>query len=137
MVPLCQFCHDLLECLFSRRGKINLDTESCNKGQFFLHSIICMQFFIPILFVTESLPHQMPSVGSCIDQNIVWFFLQTSFDHGFQILIFDFKFFKREIIHVNNKFIVSIFNLGNHLVQILKLMLIYFDHAKPLIIILI
>ena len=52
-------------------------------------------------------------------------------------ILFDFKFFKREIIHVNNKFIVSIFNLGNHLVQILKLMLIYFDHAKPLIIILI
>ena len=27
--------------------------------------IVCMQFFIPILFVTESLPHQMPSVGRC------------------------------------------------------------------------
>ena len=37
----------------------------------------------------------------------------AAFDYGFEKLVFNLKFFKREIIHVDNKPIVPVFYLSN------------------------
>ena len=85
--------------------------------------------------VTGFLSYQMSSVTCCIDQDIVRLLLQTTLDHCLQIFIFDFKFLEWQIIHIDNEFIVSVLDLGDHIIQILKLMLIHLDNTKSLIII--
>ena len=79
----------------------------------------------------------MSSVGSSIDQDIIRLSLQPAFDHGLQILIFNLKFFKGQIVHIDNKFVIPVLDLGDHIIQILKLMLVYLDHPQSLIIVLV
>ena len=64
-------------------------------------------------------------------------FFQTSLDHSFQVFVLDLKLLERKIVHVDNEFIISVFDLRNQLVQILELMLVNLDHTKSLIVILI
>ena len=77
----------------------------------------------------------MSAVRCRIDQYIIRLFLKSALDHRLQILIFYLKFLEREIIHINDKFIIPVFDLCDHRVQILELMLVYFDHPKSIIII--
>ena len=79
----------------------------------------------------------MTPVAGRIYQDIIRFLLQTALNYCLQILVFNLKFLKRKIIHINNKLIIPVLDLRNHIIQILELMFIDFDHTKSLIIILI
>ena len=79
----------------------------------------------------------MSSIRGRIDQNIIRFFLQTALDHSLQILIFDFKFFERQIIHIDNKLVIPVFHLCDNIIQILELVFVRLYNTKSLIIILI
>ena len=94
-----------------------------------------MQLVPPSLFVRESFLDQMPAVGCGINENIFRLLFQPSFYYCFQILILDFKFLKTQVVHINNEFIISVFHLPDYIVQILKLMFIYFNNTQSLIII--
>ena len=96
---------------------------------------LTVQIFLPVLFVRKGLPNQMPSVGGGIDQDIVRLLFQSALDDRLQIFIFDLKFFKAQIIHVNDEFVIPVFNLGNHIVQILELVLVHLDNTQPAVII--
>ncbi|EJW97781.1 hypothetical protein EVA_14111 [gut metagenome] len=85
--------------------------------------------------IAGPLPDQMPSVTCGIDEDVVRFFLQAPLDHCLQIFIFHLKFFKGQVVHIKDKFIIPVFDLGDHLIQILKLMLVHFDNAKAVLII--
>ena len=80
---------------------------------------------------------KVTTVAGRIDQNIVRFTLQTTFDHSFQIFVFNFKFFEGKVIHVDDKLVIAVLDLSNDLVQILELMLVSFNDTKSLIIILV
>lgn len=54
--------YDLLEFFLIRRSEINRHTETCHQGKFLLHRIIGMKLLVPVGFVAESLPDQMPPV---------------------------------------------------------------------------
>ena len=71
----------------------------------------------------------MPPVACCIDQNVIRLPLQSAFDHCLQIFIFNLKFLKRKIVHINDKFVVSVLDLRDYLIQILKLMLVNLDDS--------
>ena len=58
-------------------------------------------------------------------------------DHCFQVFIFNLKFLKGKIIHINDKTIVTVFDLGDDFIKILELMLIGLNDTKSLIIILV
>ena len=106
-------------------------TKSRCQWQLLLHCIRTMQFILRhIRAIAPGLADQMSAVRSCIDQNIIRFGFQAAFDHRFEIFILNFKFFKRKIIHINNKTIIAVFDLCNDLWQILKFMFIHFDHAQ-------
>ena len=94
-------------------------------------------FICDLQLVCRTLTHKITSVTCCIDQDIVRFFLKTALDHCFQIFIFNLKFLKGKIIHINNKTIVTVFDLGDHFIEILELMLVGLNDAKTLIIILV
>ena len=96
-----------------------------------------MKIFIPVRLIPECLTDQMPAVRCCIDQHIFRLSLKTSLDHCLQIFILDLKLFKRQVIHIYNELIVTVLHLGDHIIQILELVFIHFDHAQPLIIILV
>ena len=70
-----------------------------------------MHVFIPLLLVFKCLANQMTTVGSRIDQYIFRFFLKASLDHSFQIFIFNLKLLKRKVIHIDNKLVVTVFDL--------------------------
>ena len=88
-------------------------------------------------FVPCSFADKVTTVAGRIDQNIVRFTLQTTFDHSFQIFVFNFKFFEGKVIHVDDKLVIAVLDLSNDLVQILELMLVSFNDTKSLIIILV
>ena len=85
--------------------------------------------------VTGLLSYQVSSVTCRINQNIVRLLLQTTFDHCFQIFVLNLKFFERQIIHIDNKLIVSVLNLCDYIIQILKLVLVYLNDTKTFIIV--
>ena len=85
-----------------------------------------------IVAVIPVLLDQMTPVGSRVDQDIVRPRFHTALDNSFQELVLDFKFLKRKIIHIDNKFIIPILDLCNHGRQILELMLVDLDHAQAL-----
>ena len=136
-VTICKRGDNLLEFFFIRFSKINGHAESCYQRKFLLYGIIGVQFFISVGFIFECLTYQMSSVGSCIDQDIIRFLLQTAFDHRFQIFVLNLEFFKRKIIHINNKFVIPVLDLCDHIIQVFELMLVHFDHTKSLVIILV
>ena len=94
-----------------------------------------MQVISAFFLIREFLPYQMSSVGGCIDQHIVRLYFQSTLNNSFQIFIFNFKFFKAQIIHINDKFIVSVLDLCNHIIEILELMLVHLDHTQSQIVI--
>ena len=75
-----------------------------------------MELVSPALLVAEILLDQVASVGGGIDQDILRLFLQPSLNHGFQILIFNLKLLKGQIVHVYDKAVISVFDLGNYIV---------------------
>ena len=77
----------------------------------------------------------MATIGGCINKNIVRTFFQASLNDSFQVFVLNLKLFKGKVIHVNNEFIISVFDLCNQLIQILKLMLVNLNHTKSLIVI--
>ena len=90
-----------------------------------------------MLHITAVVPvllNQVASVGGRINQNVIRSCLHTAFNHCLQELILNLKLLKRQIIHINNKTIISVLNLGNHRRQILKLVFINLDHPKSLIV---
>ena len=58
----------------------------------------------------------MPAVRCGIDQHIVRFPLQPSLDDRLQVFVLRLKFLEREVVHVNDKFIVAVLNLGDYIV---------------------
>src|SRR5699024_8823971 len=72
-----------------------------------------------------------------IDQCVIRLTLQTAFNHRLQIFIFNLKFFERKIIHVNDKLVIPVFDLGNDIIEILELVLVHFDHTQSFFILLI
>ena len=91
-----------------------------------------MQIIIQLPLVTEFFPDQMPSVGGGINQDVGRLLLQPAFDNRLQVLIFDFKILKAQVIHIDDKLIIPVFNLADHIIQILELVLIYLNDAQPL-----
>ena len=87
--------------------------------------------------VSCALAYKITSVARCIDQDIIRFLLKSALDYCFQIFILDLKFLKGKIIHVNNKTVITVLDLGDHLIEILELMLVGLNNTKSLIIILI
>ena len=96
-----------------------------------------MQFFIAVCLILESLTDQVSAVGGRIDQNIVRLLFQSALDHCFQIFILNFKFFEREIIHIDDKFVIAVLDLRDHIIQILELMFINLNHSQSPVIILV
>ena len=94
-----------------------------------------MQIVSSLFLVTEFFTDQMSAVGSCIDQYIFRLAFQSAFDHGLQVFIFDFKFLKGKIIHIDNKTIISVFDLSDHIIQILELMFVNFNDTQSLVVI--
>ena len=58
----------------------------------------------------------MSSVGGGINQHIIRLSFQSSLYDRLQIFIFDLKILKAQIIHINNKLVISVFDLGDHLI---------------------
>ena len=96
-----------------------------------MNIIICSDF----QFISGSFSYQMATVACCIDQDIFRFTFQSAFDNSLQIFIFYFELFKRKIVHINDKFIITVFDLCDDLVQIYKLMFIHFYDSQAFIII--
>ena len=94
--------------------------------------ILSAAVLVPVLLFD-----QVTAVGRCVDQHIVRFFLQTALNHSFQVFILNFKLFKRKIIHINDKFVIPVFDLGNDIIKILELMLVNLDHPQALIVVLV
>ena len=88
-----------------------------------------MHILTHFLFIRKCFTDQVASVGGCIDQYVVRFFLKTALDHCLQIFIFDLKLFKREIIHVNNELVIAVFDLCDDIIQITELVLVHFDQT--------
>ena len=136
-VTLCQSRNNVLEFLLVWRPEIDAHAKAVNQGKLLLYGIGGMQIFIIcyLKLVSGFLAHKMTPVAGCIDQNVVRLFLQATLDHSLQIFIFDFKLLKGKIIHVKNKFVVAVLDLGDHIIQILELMLIHLDNTKSLVIV--
>ena len=77
----------------------------------------------------------MPAVRGGIDQNIFRLLFQSALNDCLQVLVFDLKFLKGKIVHINDEFVIPVLDLRNHLVQILELMLVNLNDPKPLIIV--
>ena len=136
-IALCKCSNNILEFLLVGCTEINPHAKTVNQGELLLHSIGGMQIFIVchLQLIPGFLPNKMTSVAGCIDQDVVRLFLKTALDHCFQIFIFDFKFLKGKIIHIKNKFVITVFDLCDHIIQILKLVLVHLDNAKSFVII--
>ena len=76
--------------------------------------------------------NQVPAVGGGIDQHILRLRLHPSLDDRLQEFIFNLKFFKRQIIHINNEFVIAVLDLGDDIGEIFKLMLVDLDHTESL-----
>ena len=129
VIFLRQGPHDVLECLLIRRAEIDRHTETVYQGKLLLNGIVCVKLLVPVLLVFEGLPYQMTAVTGGVDQDIVRLPFQTAFDDCLQIFVFDLKFFKRQIVHVNDEAVVPVFDLSDDLVQILELMLVNLDDS--------
>ena len=77
----------------------------------------------------------MAPVGSGIDQHVVRLSLQSPLNDRLQIFVLYLKLFKRKIIHIDDKFVISILDLGDNVIEILELVLVYLDHPQPLVVI--
>ncbi len=115
-VSLRQYPYDILKLLFIRRGKENRNAEAGHQRKLLLNRISRMKVVPSLLLVGKLFPHQMPPVGSGVNQHVLRLFLKPALNNGFQIFILYLKILKAQIIHVNNEFVISVFNLGNHLV---------------------
>ena len=134
-VSLCQLTDDLLEFLLGRFSKIYGDAEPCHKGKFLLHRVVCVQLFVSLLLVPEALPDQMAAVRGGVDEHIVRLSLQSALDDRLQVFVFDFKLLEGEVVHVDDKFIIPVLDLGDDIVEVLELMLVHLDHPKALVIV--
>ena len=74
----------------------------------------------------------MSSVGRRIDQDVLRLCLQSALDHSLEILVFDLKFFKRQIVHIDDKTVIAVLDFRDDALQILELVLVDFDHAESL-----
>ena len=137
LIPFCQLANDLLEFFLVWFPKVDGNSKSCHQGEFLLDGIVGVELFVPLLLIPEGLPDEMAPVGGGIDQDVVRLFLKTALDHGFQVFIFNLKFLKGKIIHINDKTIVTVFDLGDDFIKVLELMLIGLNDTKSLIIILV
>lgn len=58
----------------------------------------------------------MSAVTCRIDQDIVRFLFQTTLNDCFQVFILNLKLFKGQIVHINDKFIISVLDLCNDII---------------------
>ena len=107
----CKMNHNVKVLFLARFGVIDRNTKTINQRKLLLHCIGTMHSLILLHIVTVApcLTDQVTTVGCRIDQNIIRFRLHTTFNDCFQEFIFNLKFLKRKIIHINNELVVSVF----------------------------
>ena len=77
----------------------------------------------------------MPAVGGSVDEYVVRLFLQPALDDCLQIFILDLELLKGEVVHVNDKLVVPVLDLGDDIVEVLELMLVHLDHPQSLVVV--
>ena len=82
-----------------------------------------------VVAVAPGLLDQMTAVGGRVDQDIVGLCLHTALDDGLQELVLHFKFFKGQVVHIDDEAVVPVFDLGDHIGEILELMFVNLNHA--------
>ncbi|MPN23136.1 hypothetical protein SDC9_170523 [bioreactor metagenome] len=74
----------------------------------------------------------MAPVGCCIYKDVVRPFFKPSLYESLEELILHLKMFKREIIHKNNKLVVSVFYDIYYCLKVFDLVFVYLDHPESL-----
>ena len=77
----------------------------------------------------------MPPVGSGVNQHIGRLFLKAALNQRLQVFVFHLKILETQVIHINDKLVIPVFELGDHRVQILKLMLVQFNNTQAFLVI--
>ncbi len=131
---MSQTQYDFIELLFVRLGIADAASKTAGQGQFFLYRVgmVNLRVNLHVISVIPGLLNKMAAVGGSINQNVIRLGFHATFNNGFQKFVFDFKIFKGQIVHIDDEFIISVFNLGDDLRKILKLMLVNLDHPQPL-----
>ena len=122
--------YDLPELRLVRRAEIDRNAEAVNQGKLLLHRIVGVKLVVPLLFVAEFFPDQVPSVGGGVDQHVVRLLLQSALDDRLQILVFRLKILKAQIVHVNDEPVIAVLDLRDHVVQIPELVAVYLNDTQ-------
>ena len=128
---MSQLHYDIVEFLLVRLAVVNGAAKAIYKAQLLLHGIglvdaLVMSYIIAVL---PGLVNQMTTIAGSVNQNIARTYLKATLNDGLEVFIFCLKFLKGKVVHINYKAIIAALDLGNNSGQILKLMLINFDHA--------
>ena len=113
------------------------DTEAGHEGEFLLHGIRAVEFIVAVRAVGPGLADQVTAVGGRVDQHVLGFGLEAALDHCLEVFVFDLELLKGEVIHVDDKAVVAVFDLGQDPLQIAELVFVDLDHAEAAVVILV
>ena len=113
------------------------DAEAGHEGEFLLHGIRAVKFIVAVRAVGPGLADQVTAVGGRVDQDVLGFGLETALYHCLEVFVLDLELLKGEVIHVDNKPVVAVFDLGEDPLQIAEFMFVDLDHAKTAVVILV
>ena len=115
-------------------GIEDIQSEAVHQGQLLLHGIgvVHVLGMLHVLPVGEILLDQVPAVGGGVDQDVVRLGLEAALDHSLQVLVFDLKLLKGEIIHINDELVVPVLHLRDDIGKILELVLVDLNESQSL-----
>ena len=136
-IALRKLCHDPEVFLLGRLGEADGHAEAGHQGQLFLHGIRAVHtvVLLHVAAVAPGLPDDVAPVGGSVDQHIVRLRLHAALDDRLQVLVLDLELLKGQIVHINDKAVVPVLDMGNHRGEILELMLIDLNHPQALVIV--
>ena len=109
------------------------DAETRHQGQLLLHSVAPVHLVVrPVASVSPGLLDQVPPVGCRIDQNILRLSLQPSLYDRLEVFVLDLELLKGQVIHIDDEPVIAVLDLGDDALQVLKLVLVDFDHPESL-----
>ena len=102
-LSLCQRPDDLRIQLLIRRVKRNRQSEAVCQRLTLLNTVLSENFSVLRISVSPRLLDEISPVRSHIDEDILRLHFHTAFQHGFEMFVFDFGRFKRQIVDKNDK----------------------------------
>ena len=108
-----QHLHHVVVLLPARAEIADGQAETCRERELFLHSIILVHVVLDgIGAVCPRLANQMAAIARRVDQHVVRLDLETAFDDGLEVLVLDFEFLERQVVHVDDKFVIAVLDFA-------------------------